>query len=282
MTVNKKYKDSVFRSIFNNEINLLELYNAIMGTNYKDWSIIEINTLTDVLFAAVKNDISFSVFKKTVVLIEHQSTINENMPLRMLSYIADIYEKMTDERIYRHSLIKIPEPEFIVLYNGAAPFPKEKYLKLSDAFEKIGNSSSISLDLIVRVININKGINPELLYRSKTLDGYATFVAKVREYEKEYPLEEAVRLAVKYCMENGILVDYFKQNSSEVVNMFSEYNVDIAMKVAREEAMEKGWEEGMEKGIEKGMEKAKNYVLELLAQGLSQEEIKKKIEKISS
>ncbi|MCL2025885.1 MAG: Rpn family recombination-promoting nuclease/putative transposase [Leptospirales bacterium] len=265
MSVNKKYKDSLFRSIFNNEINLLELYNAIMGTNYKDWSIIEINTLTDVLFAAMKNDISFNVNKKMVILIEHQSTINENMPLRMLSYIADIYEKMTDERIYKNSLIKIPEPKFIVLYNGTSPFPKEKYLKLSDAFEKIDSNSSISLDLIARVININKEYNPELMRRSKTLDGYATFVAKVREYEKEYPFEEAVKLAVKYCMENGILVDYFKQNSTEVVNMFTEYNVDIAMKVAREEGIEKG----------------QNHILELMAQGLSYEEIKKKIEETS-
>jgi hypothetical protein len=33
--------------------------------------------------------------------------------------------------------IKIPKPEFIVLYNGVDKHPKEKILKLSDAFEVV-------------------------------------------------------------------------------------------------------------------------------------------------
>jgi len=86
-TANRKYKDSVFRSLFNNKARLLELYNAINGTNYQDESIIEINTLEDVLFSDMKNDISFTINKKTVVLIEHQSTINENMPLKVHGFV---------------------------------------------------------------------------------------------------------------------------------------------------------------------------------------------------
>ncbi|MCL1912193.1 MAG: Rpn family recombination-promoting nuclease/putative transposase [Leptospirales bacterium] len=305
MAINKKYKDSVFRSIFNNKSSLLELYNAIHDTNHQDESIIEINTLKDALFSARKNDISFTVNKKMVVLIEHQSTINENMPLRILSYIVRIYEKTIDERIFRESLGKIPRPEFIVLYNGKAPLPKEKYLRLSDAFEKTDNGDLISLDLIVRMLNINKGHNLGLECKSKTLSGYADFVAKIREYEKKYakqnvsmprrdrmsqktspPLEKAVKSAVKYCVKNGILADYFKQNTSEEVSMnFIKYDEKIAIKVAREEAMEKGMEKGIEKGMEKGRTEGKKegqkYVLKLMAQGLSYEEIKKKVEKPS-
>ena len=86
-TANRKYKDSVFRSLFNNKARLLELYNAIKGTKFKDESVIEINTLEDVLFAERKNDISFRVNGKTVVLIEHQSTINENMPLKVHGFV---------------------------------------------------------------------------------------------------------------------------------------------------------------------------------------------------
>ena len=51
--------------------------------------------------------------------------------------------------------------------------------------------------------------------------------------------------------------------------LMTEHNVKDAIEVTREE------------GIEKGMEKTRNYVLDLMAQGLSYEEIKKKIEKIS-
>ncbi|MCL1911933.1 MAG: hypothetical protein FWG13_06985 [Leptospirales bacterium] len=85
MTVNKKYKDSLFRSIFNNKERLLELYNAIEGANYRDAQDIDINTLEDIIYIGMKNDISF-MFDDTLVLIEHQSTINENMPMRMGMY----------------------------------------------------------------------------------------------------------------------------------------------------------------------------------------------------
>jgi hypothetical protein len=281
MAVNRKYKDSVFRSIFNNKKNLLELYNAIEGTNYQDESIIEINTLEEAIFSARKNDISFSVNKKMVVLIEHQSTINENIPLRILSYITRIYENIVDKKIYWESG-KIPRPDFVVLYNGKAPFPEKKCLRLSDIFEETEDNDLILLDLIVRVFNINKGYNPDLERKSKTLDDYAIFIAKVREYERKYPLKEAVKLAVKYCIKKNILEDYFRQNSSEVVSMnFIKYNEKDAIREARKESREKGREEGIEVGVEKGKKEVQNYKLNLKKQRLSGEELKKKKKKMS-
>ena len=278
MKVNRKYNDSVFRSIFNNKPTILELYNAIKGTNYKDESMIEINTLKDVLFATIQNDLSFVINKKIVIFIEHQSTINENMPVRFLAYILSIYLNILGERLYRNPLMKLPRPEFIVLYNGEAPFPREKIYRLSDAFEEIDEETDdndlILLDLTIRVININKGVNPKLFHKSKTLKGYATFIAKIREYRKKKPLEEAVKMVVEYCLKKGILADYFKKNTQGVTKMIKlEYSFKDELKAARGE--------GREEGIEKGMEKGQNYVLELMAQGLSYEDIKKKIEKTS-
>ena len=272
---NRKYKDSVFRSIFNNKTSLLELYNAIKGTNYKDESIIEINTLEDVLFASRKNDISFTVKKKIVVLIEHQSTIDENIPLRILSYITRIYEKMLDEKTYWESG-KIPWPEFIVLYNGKEPFPEKKYLKLSDLFEEIDVSELIDdeylikLDLIVPLYNINKGFNKNIKRKSGILNSYSFFVDKTREYEKKYPKEEALKLAVEDCIKNGILEDYFKKYSVEGASMASlVYNEKTIKKI------------GIQIGLEQGVEKGQEQVLELVKQGLSYEEIKKKLETTS-
>ena len=120
----------------------------------------------------------------------------------------------------------------------------------------------------MKVYNINKGVNPELERKSKTLKSYVTFIAKVREYEKKKPLEEAIKLAVEYCIKRNILADYFKKNAQEVVKMITlEYSLKDAIEVAREE------------GIEKGVEKGQDYVLKLMKQGLSYEEIKKKVEK---
>jgi hypothetical protein len=293
---NREYKDSVFTSLFSDEKLCLELYNALEGTEYKDVKLIFINTLTDVLYMNRQNDISFAIGDKILILIEHQSTINENIAIRMLFYIARIYEKIIEgENEYKRSMFKLPKPEFIVLYNGKDPYPKEKFLKLSDAFRENGvnnvDEKINSLDLTVRVININKGCNPEIERKSETLAGYATFVAKVRECQKAgHPLAEAVKLSVQHCMERGILKDYLKQHSSEVINMLdSEFSMETALKVARQEGMEMGIERGIERGhergrkegrqegIEEGHEKHKAYVLKLLKQGLTLEEIEEKI-----
>ena len=276
MKVNKKYKDRLFRHLFNNEIILLELYNAIMGTNYQDWSAIIINTLEDVLFMDMKNDISFIIYN-TLMLIEHQSTINENMPRRMIKYLGRLYEKMDSDKpnaIYGRKLVELENPVFIVLYNGVEDYPAEKILNISTALKK-GDANKNFVDLEVRVININKGRNPELESKCKTLADYASLIEKVREYQKNHPLEEAIRLAVKYCIDNDILKEYLKQHASEVINMLTaEFNMDDALEVARWE----GLEDGREEGIEKGKKEVQNYILDLINQGLTGEEIKKKIE----
>ena len=51
-----------------------------------------------------------------MVLIEHQSTINPNMPLRLLSYITRIYEKLLAGRkskLYGKKGLTLPRPEFM-------------------------------------------------------------------------------------------------------------------------------------------------------------------------
>ncbi|MDR1949741.1 MAG: Rpn family recombination-promoting nuclease/putative transposase [Spirochaetaceae bacterium] len=97
MGVNRGYKDSVFSRLFGEPETLRELYGAIEGISLPPDIPITINTLEGVLFKTRMNDISFEIGDKLVVLIEHQSTINENMPLRLLMYITKIYEKITGD-----------------------------------------------------------------------------------------------------------------------------------------------------------------------------------------
>jgi len=114
MSANKKYRDSVFTLLFSEKQKLIELYNAIEGTNYPDDVDLEITTLEDVLYMNRKNDISFTIGGKYVVLLEHQSSINLNMPLRFLIYIARVYEKLIDNKaIYKERMIKIPKITWI-------------------------------------------------------------------------------------------------------------------------------------------------------------------------
>ena len=288
MKANIKYKDSIFRSIFNNHEKLLELLNALLGTNYKDPQAITINTLEDVLFMDRKNDISF-IIDDFLVLIEHQSTINDFMASRMSMYFHRLLEKISiddPEKKYgeRGTSKKFPHPILIVLYNGKEDYPAQKTLNLASLFvDKEGFEKVV--DTKVLVININKGVNPELERKCKTLADYIEFIDKIREYEDKYPLNEAMRLAIKYCIENNILREYLIQHSVEVMNMLTaEFNLEEYKKVKYlegvEEGIEKGIKEGKEEGLKEG-EKKIEYVLKLMEQGFSYEEIKNKLEEMS-
>ena len=269
MKANVQYKSSVFSFLFSNPDTLRELYCALEGVTLPADVPITINTLNDVLFMDRINDISFEIGGKLVVLLEQQSTLNPNMALRLLLYIARVYEKIVqNRRIYSSRKIPIPRPEFFVLYNGLDPYPDEGILKLSDAFEStvplgLPEKGEPSLELTVRVININEGKNEAIARKCQTLAEYSVFVAKVREYEKEgYSREEAVKKAVIYCRDYDILKEFMEQNGSEVMNMvLTEWNWDDALDVRYEE----GREEGLE---EKAIDIAKN----MLKDGFSPEQ----------
>ena len=275
MGANTKYKDSVFSFLFSDPGLLRELYCALENVTLPADVPVTINTLRDVLFLDKVNDISFEIGGKLVILIEHQSTINPNMALRLLMYIARVYEKtIGDKNIYAARLVPVPRPEFFVLYNGAAPFPDEQTLRLSDSFEKAGDlglpeKETAALELVVKVVNINQGKNGALAQKCETLAGYSVFTAKVREFEKELgDRTEAMRQAVKYCRDNDILKKFLEENATEVISMLlTEWNMDDALAVRFEEGME----EGREKGREEGMEKVARNAL---AEGLSPDVIR--------
>jgi len=296
---NRKYKNSVFTKLFGTPEKALELYNAISGKNYPENTKIKIVTLSDVLYMEQLNDISFVIEDKLVVLIEHQSSINENMPIRMLIYIAREYEKLTNSRdLYKEHKIKIPSPEFVVLYNGEKEMADFVEMKLSDSFE-LGQGLP-NLELVVKAYNINKGRNAELAAKSLSLSGYEEFIAAVRENHKVTSLKEAVRLAIKSCVGRNILVEFLTEHGSEVENMLlHEWNMQEALEVRFEEGVaigeakgvaigeargvaigkEEGITIGEARGVTIGKEEERFYIRELLKQGLSHEEILERLDK---
>ncbi|MDR0683859.1 MAG: hypothetical protein LBF83_01840 [Spirochaetaceae bacterium] len=139
------------------------------------------------------------------------------MPLRLLLYIARLYEKIIDNKqLYSTRKMSIPRPVFIVLYTGKEDFPASKVLRLSDLFKEIGWYDKIALEVEVTVYNINKGINPEIEARSPTLSGYAELVNNARGNEAAgLDRNKAVKLAVDFCIEHGILAGFLKEHGSE-------------------------------------------------------------------
>ena len=245
---NREYKDSVFRMLYKEKKNLLQLYNALNGTNHKNPEELSVTTLDNAIYLGMKNDVSF-LLDDRMTLYEHQSTWNPNMPLRNLFYIARLLEKHINagkRSMYSSSLIRIPAPHFVVFYNGQKPVGEDITLKLSDAFEK--TEADPALELKVRLININPGSSPELMARCKVLREYSEFVARIRKYiGKEASVREAVEQAVTECIREGILEEFLLSQRSEVVAMsIFEYDHEVEMKKLADEMREQLREEVQE------------------------------------
>ena len=253
VNVQRNYKDSFFRMLFKDRENLLSLYNALNKTGYTDVDGLEIATLENAVYMNYKNDVSF-VFDYELMLYEHQSTVNPNMPLRDLFYVTDILQKRTyNKDLYSSKLIPIPAPRFVVFYNGMDYQPERQTLKLSDAYEKWQENPE--LELTVTMYNINQGCNKEIMDACRTLKEYAMYVERVRTYAKQMPLKEAVERAINECIEEGILADFLRENRAEAIKVsIYEYDEELHFKTLRDEGYESGYAEGHESGFTEGHE----------------------------
>ena len=253
---NRRYKDSVFVDFFgedkNAKSNFLSLYNALHGTHLDETTELEPLRLEQVMYMTFCNDVACLVDGKIIVLAEHQSTINANMPLRFLQYAARLYERIQNprDRYLRH-LKKIPTPEFYVFYNGEEDYPEITTLRLSDAF--ITSPEKPVLELVVSVTNINYNKGSKILHTCKPLAEYTLFIEAVRRHTKFDP-ENGFQNAIKECIQNDILREYLQRKSKEVMNMLiAEYDYDVDIAVQREEEREIALKEGEAKGFSLGV-----------------------------
>ena len=263
---NNKYKDTLFRFIFNDKKRLLGLYNALNHSNYQNAEELEINTLENAIYLSMKNDLSF-IFDLSLYIFEHQSTYCPNIPLRDLHYVSTLLEGMIQKKyIYSTKLVKFPTPHFIVFYNGEKEMPDRTILKLSDAFEK--PEEDPELELKVTMINVNCGRNPELMEACKDLNDYSIYVQKVRIYAKIMDINEAVEKAITECIEGKILEEILTKFRSEAKMLsIMEYDKELHEQTIKEDYFEEGREIGREEGeirnllklIQKKMIKAKTY-----------------------
>lgn len=292
--VYRNIKDHLFRFLFgkNREV-LLQLYNALSGTDYQDVSGMEIVTIESAVYIVMNNDVAF-IFAGALSLYEHQSTKNGNMPVRFLLYLVEEYQKIIEKAetsLYGSRRIVLPIPKCIVFYNGetdAGENAEESWeVYLSDAFvsrKKIPKkvtgwvtgrtthkSESITLDkemsadveVRVHVLNINYGHNQKLMEKCPLLGEYSHFVAVSREYlAKGLDRQEAYEMAIDYCMEHDILRSFLKENREKVLGMLlREFDVEKYERTIREEGKEEGREEGKIQG-------ELNMLFSLVHQGL--------------
>ena len=252
--INRRYKDRLFRFLFQDKKDLLELYNAVNESTYRNADELEIVTLEDAIFMKMKNDLSFIVANQ-LNLYEHQSTYSPNMPLRGLLYFSRQYEGLAAQRkdnIYGSKLIKLPTPEYIIFYNGKQEQTDRNELFLSDAFEAGKGSGCLECKAIL--FNINRGHNRELMEKCRRLWEYSEFIAEVNDnLDQNMSLKAAVTKAMNDCIQKGILEELLRKNQTEVLHMLlTEYDEKNHMKSIYEEGEEAGYKKGQLDGYKKG------------------------------
>ena len=237
----------------------MSLYNALNGSSYTDPEELEFNTIDDVIYMGMKNDVSFLVMDaKTMNIWEHQSSVNPNLPVRFLMYAGQLYDRyMTDKNIYRYGtkLKKLPKPKCVCFYNGTDKQPEEQTLRLSDAFE----ADDGDIEVRVRVLNINYGHNRALMEACVILGDYAGLIDSIRKNQKAgMNLEGAVDASIALMLDDSLLKRFLLVHKAEVKGMYlTEYDEEKERKLARKEAREEGFEEGHEEGFEEGHEEGR-------------------------
>ena len=139
-------------------------------------------------------------------------------------------------------------------------------MKLSDAFKDVKESSpikelpeSISLDLTVKIYNINKDANHPILKKCEALLAYSNFTeyARIgkRKGEKNPP-----KYALDKCKQGPLLTEYFKNLSKEEQSMiFGEWDQEKFIEVQKRISYEDGEQHGAK---QTAIANAKNFLLE--------------------
>ncbi len=255
--LNRKYKDRLFRFIFSDKGNLLQLYNAINDSHYNNPDDLVITTIDDVVYMGMKNDLSF-IIDDIMSLYEHQSTHSPNLPLRGLFYFSAMYRNYIEpmkQKLYTDSPLRIPFPVYLVFYNGSMEEPERKEILLSDLFIQNGKGLQPALECTALLLNINVGHNQELMEKCRILKEYAQFIHTIRsKISVGLPFQEAVETAVEDCISQNILSEILRKNKAEVIDMIlTEYDENEFREFLKEDSWKKGHEAGVQDGIKTGI-----------------------------
>ena len=221
--VNRNIMDAVFRLLFSIRENAIDLYAAFHPERpVPTLEELEFTTLSQALGLSRFNDLSFIVRGSEHIFTEAQSTWTPNILPRTMLYYADTTAAWIDSHdlkrnMYYGSPVKLPTPEFFIVYTGHLEL-KEEYSYSEEFFH--GNPS---FDLRAKVIR-KAGLNTKLgqYFRFGAIIEQET--AGARGSPEQYTA--AVERAVNRAINEGILVTFLKSHRREIymaiIEMFSQ------------------------------------------------------------
>lgn len=249
----REYRSNMFSMLLKEPRYALEVYNALNDSQYENENDIEIFVLENGISLSIRNDASF-LLGNSLNLYEQQATVNPNMPIRLLIYISELIKEYIEKNsldIFDDKIIHIPNPKFVVFYNGVHTYPEISELHLSDNYYNTENNSQ--LELKCTVYNINPNNNEILKAKSPTLGYYIDFVERVHSAgpfgNDKNKLKKTLETVIAEFIRDNKLKDFLKKHGDEVIEMAT---LDFTFE-RREELIKKNYyNAGLKKGrIEK-------------------------------
>ena len=286
--ITRKHKDSLFRFIFGRSDHkewLLSLYNALNHSNYTNPEDIEMTTIDNVIYLGMHNDVSF-IIEDNLMMMEHQTTPSKNMSIRFLLYYAKVLEGYLQKRnidLYKIGSIPLPNPRFIVFYNGSRETGEYEEERFSTHYK-----GSPNIELVAEHYNINKGMNDSLKDACQALEEYCWINDMIVSYRDTMSLDEAVEQTYNNLPKEFIIYPLLIKHKAEVKGMILEtFDQDRFGKTMYESGFEEGEARGIKKGIVKGEDKERRKIAIIMRNanepidkiieytGLTEEEIQK-------
>ena len=189
-------KGNFFSYLFSQPEYMLQLYQVMHpeDTEAREEDFKQIIAQGNSLAVERCSDLGFQVRDKLIILMEAQSELSLDIPMRMLMRLADTYKDFVVENkvsLYREKPVSIPRPEFYVVYTGTEEAVPE-VLRFSEpgpveAEVKVLRNDG-SGDILGQYIQFCEILNKQL-----KLHGYT---------------DEALNSAFHSCLEQGILASF--------------------------------------------------------------------------
>lgn len=276
--------DKLFRNLLNNKQEFVDFINEFVKTEMEitadniekyNRSFITKNYLEK------NSDIVYRVKDKNIFfLVEHQSTIDYTMPLRLLEYSYEIIRDSIDKTKIKDMKYKVPAVIPILLYTGNDKWeiPYIFRMNIAKTLLKVG------IDFSHVVVDTHKYSKDELL-SSNSMVGYAMQAEKCET--KEELLEVIKIMLINKTKEKETIIrmmryafnDRIRENEiMELCEQIERGEVEKAMTTIVER-LERQERKRVLKEVQKRIkqEKAKMYMVAkyMLAQGMNKEDVKK-------
>ena len=276
-------RDSVFVSLFSEPEYQLQAYKAL---HPEDTTVtvddIRQLTLESVFVNTDYNDLGIAVRDKSLILIEAQSTWSYNILVRLLMYYAATctnYIQQHQYSLYSSRKVKIPEPEFVVVYVGE----EKELLEVISLNDEFFNGSNRYLELKAKVIQHKQG--------DDILSQYIEFSEIYRKMFKQYKNDrrKVVIETIESCKQAGVLQSFLTLHEREVYDMMSSlFDIEYERKLLqaqeareREEELQEAIKEAREKVAKEVSEKVTKEVSEKVAKEVREEVTKEVSEKVA-